>query len=787
MDIPSRNLTEEALQLALDSADAGTWDWNVQTGELVWSKQCLAMFGLPANAEMSYEEFMRVVHPEDRDRIDRAVKIALETGADYAVEMRTIWPDGSIHWVASRGRVSFNEARQPVRMIGAGLDITKLKTTEESLWSSREELRRVKERFELALHSSPITVFTMDRDLRYKWIYNPRGGDRMEDLIGKRDSQVLERPEEAAGIERIKSEVLRTGQSYRGEMTAHFKGEPRTYHVSIDPTRDAQCQIIGLTCACFDFTEQKRAEDALRQQRARYDFVAEGSDVGFWFCDLPFDKIIWDKRVKNHFWLPPDDSPVNLKIFYSILHPDDREPTRLAVENSISNNVTCDVEYRTVAPDGRQKWIRAVGRAFYDANGNPVRFDGITQDITERKCTEEALRASEVRYRLLFETMTEGFALCELIRDHAGRAVDIRWLACNPALERLTGLSRDRVVGHCASEVFPDEYKWWVETYERVVRDKQVHRFEQGADSIGRVWDLTAFPYDGDRYAVLYDDITARKQAEDALRASEARYRELAENLDRQVQARTLELQQRNDQVMRASEDLRELSGRVLRVQDEERRRIARELHDSAGQILTALGLELGSLAEDIRRAAPQLADSIAGAEELVQQLHREIRTTSYLLHPPLLDEAGLSSALSWYLSGLGERSEIEIQLEIPEDFGRLPRDMELVMFRLVQESVTNIHRHSGSPVAKVRITRDSGAVTIEVRDQGKGMSGEELKKIREGGSGVGIRGMRERLRQFCGELQIESDKSGTLVLVRIPIPQSTAAEFAGEPLQRAV
>jgi PAS domain S-box-containing protein len=918
MDIPSHNLAEEALQLALDSAGAGTWDWNLQTGELVWSKQCLAMFGLPADTQMSYEKFLQVVHPEDRERIDRAVKIALQQRTEYAVDMRAIWPDGSVHWVASRGRAYFDESGQPVRMVGAGLDVTQLKTTEESLRASREELRLVKERFELALQNSPITVFTTDRDLRYKWVYNPRGGHNVEQLLGKRDSEVLERADEAAWIEKIKSQVLRTGVCYRGEMTAHIKGEPRTYHVSIEPARDAQCHIIGLTCTCFDLTEEKRAEaelqrlarqrqlaldaaevgwwhydpvtgistwderfgkifgvtgnsgeaekivgllhpddqirawanlresmniihpephtteyrvlrpdglwrwveargaaefegdgeqrrvisvagtvrdvteqkladETLRQQRERYDFVADGSDVGFWFCDLPFNKLIWDKRVKNHFWLEAEVDPVTIEMFYARLHPDDRARTRLAMEVAISSHSQYDVEYRTIAPDGRQKWIRAIGRAFYDQTGKALRFDGVTQDITERKCTEEALRASEARYRLLFETMTEGFVLCEIVRDDAGRAIDIRWLACNPALERLTGLSRDRVIGHCASEIFPDEYEWWVGTYDEVVRNKRVHRFEQGAHSIGKFWDLTAFPYEGDRFAVLYDDITARKQAENAVRASEARYRELAENLDRQVQARTRELQQKNEQMLRAADDLRELSGRVLRVQDEERRRIARELHDSAGQILTALGLELGSLEEDVQKAAPHLAGGIAGAQELVQQLHREIRTTSYLLHPPLLDETGLSSALSWYFEGLGQRSGIEIHFDMPEDFGRLPRDMELVMFRLVQESMTNIHRHSGSPTAHIRIARDSGAVTIEVQDHGKGMSPEQLKKIREGGSGVGIRGMRERLRQFRGELKIESNGSGTQVRVKIPLPRSAAFEVEGEPLQPAV
>jgi signal transduction histidine kinase len=294
---------------------------------------------------------------------------------------------------------------------------------------------------------------------------------------------------------------------------------------------------------------------------------------------------------------------------------------------------------------------------------------------------------------------------------------------------------------------------------------------------------------DGQKGVICYYfDSTRLRQAEEATRQSEARYRELAENLDRQVQARTTELQLRNEQMLRAAEDLRELSGRVLRVQDEERRRIARELHDSAGQVLTAIGLELGSLAEDIHKIAPPLESRMAVAEELVQQLHREIRTTSYLLHPPLLDEAGLSSALSWYTEGLSQRSGIQIRLDVPEDFGRLPRDMELVMFRLVQESMTNIHRHSESTTAEIRIARESGGVTIEVQDHGKGMSEEDLRKLREGGSGIGVglRGMRERLRQFRGDLKIESNGSGTRVLVRIPAPQDTVAEFA-QPLQPAV
>jgi PAS domain S-box-containing protein len=257
-------------------------------------------------------------------------------------------------------------------------------------------------------------------------------------------------------------------------------------------------------------------------------------------------------------------------------------------------------------------------------------------------------------------------------------------------------------------------------------------------------------------------------------RESTEKFRALSEHLDAEVRARTKELEERSNDLLKQSQQMRELSRRLLQTQDEERRHISRELHDSAGQTLAVLGMNLAQLLREARGKDPAITKRAEAAEQIVQQLQQEIRTASYLLHPPLLDEIGLASALEWYTQGLSDRSGVNITLKIPRDFGRIPREIELVIFRLVQECLTNIHRHSGAKNAVIYIWRVHDIVSIEVSDDGRGMPGDKLAEVQRGGSGVGIGGMRERVRQFQGEMKIESDSSGTKIFVTIPGSQTT-------------
>lgn len=260
----------------------------------------------------------------------------------------------------------------------------------------------------------------------------------------------------------------------------------------------------------------------------------------------------------------------------------------------------------------------------------------------------------------------------------------------------------------------------------------------------------------------------------EARRRENERLRNSQGELESRVQERTSELDT-------ANRSLQALSARLLHLQDEERRRIARGLHDSIGQMLAALSMNLSGVRADLDRLTRATA-SVIDSESLVQEMTKEVRTISHLLHPPLLDEAGLPSAVRWYVDGFSQRSKITVHLDCPTDFGRLPRDVETAFFRLVQECLTNIHRHSESATARIRLVHNDGEAAVIVADEGKGIPLDKLDAMTlPGTAGIGITGMRERVRQLGGTLAIDSSHKGTKITARIPVADLDAKEFSVE------
>jgi signal transduction histidine kinase len=254
----------------------------------------------------------------------------------------------------------------------------------------------------------------------------------------------------------------------------------------------------------------------------------------------------------------------------------------------------------------------------------------------------------------------------------------------------------------------------------------------------------------------------ARQQAAEA----ETARKELAllnASLEDKIAERTAELKV-------ANEGLRELSARLLKMRDEERRRLARELHDSVGQLLAAITMNLDMIGREADKLSPGSAQALTDNGSMVREVMQSIRTISHLLHPPLLDEAGLPSALQWYVDEFSKRSGIKVHLDCEDSLERLPSEMETAIFRIVQECLGNVHRHSESQTASIRLEINGDRAYVEVRDQGKGIPPSKQEELKSKGHlGVGLRGIRERIVQFGGELQIDSSSEGTVVSAVIP------------------
>jgi signal transduction histidine kinase len=272
---------------------------------------------------------------------------------------------------------------------------------------------------------------------------------------------------------------------------------------------------------------------------------------------------------------------------------------------------------------------------------------------------------------------------------------------------------------------------------------------------------------------ILFGDLSRRTITKQ--RRAQARLLTVQEELEERIRQRTVLLEVTN-------ESLRDLSARLLKVRDEEQRRLARHLHDSTGQTLAVLAMNLHRLEGEAQKLSAGLAKTAAESAALAKEVSDSVRTVSYLLHPPLLDEAGLKSALAWYAEGFEERSGIKVRLEMPSDFERQPSDLETAVFRIVQECLTNIHRHSASPTADIRICQFAGGLALEVQDTGKGIPAETLSKISSVGlPGIGLRGIRERVTALGGAFEILSEGKGTTVKAAIPLQ---APRIVGEKVR---
>ena len=375
---------------------------------------------------------------------------------------------------------------------------------------------------------------------------------------------------------------------------------------------------------------------------------------------------------------------------------------------------------------------------------------------------ERALRQSEERFRLLVEAVQD-YAIFML--DPDGKVSS--W---NAGAERIKGYKPHEILGKHFACFYPEEEVRNGKPHWELVIAAKEGRFEDEGWRVRK---------DGSTFWANVI-ITALRDPAGKLLGFAKVTRDISERMEAQkaLQMEVAERREAQRQLHDSEKSLRQLSLHLLRTQDEERRRIGRDLHDSLGQYLAVLKMKLESVASLLKPKEDGAAQDICQCIRLTEDSIKEVRTVSYLLYPPMLEEMGLESAIPWYLDGFSARSGIGTNFNVQPDFGRLPRDSELALFRVLQESLTNVHRHSGSQTAQVRLLMREGMAVLEIEDAGKGISPQLLEQTGPdwiGAPGIGMRGMNERMRQLGGRLELSSKQSGTTVRAIVPVGESVS------------
>jgi PAS domain S-box-containing protein len=378
--------------------------------------------------------------------------------------------------------------------------------------------------------------------------------------------------------------------------------------------------------------------------------------------------------------------------------------------------------------------------------------------LEEQRRAEAALRVSQTRFARILEISAEAVVSVD-------RQMQITLF--NQGAEKIFGYRQRDILGQSLDILIPERF--------REIHRQHLSRFAEAKEHtlimserqpvFGLRKDGTEFPLvasisrldmEGEKiFTAILRDITEEVRAKEELRRSR-------DELEVRVEERTAELQK--------------LSNRLMHLQDEERRRIARELHDGTTQSLVALNMDLAAITKILPTPDPRVEHKLSEAKELVRRCMDEIRTVSYLLHPPLLDDVGLELALQTYAQGFSARSGIQVSLQTPTQLSKLARETEVAIFRIVQEGLANIHRHAHSATANIKLGLDAGDLRLEIADQGRGIPPTVLHGS-NGAAGVGLRGIRERVRQLGGRCEIESGNEGTTI--RIVLSAASLEEAA--------
>ncbi len=733
--------SEADLAEAQRVAKLGSWRFDLATNAVRWSKELYRIFDIEEQAfGGTYQAFLACIHPDDRSRVIQATAEARVGGSPFEVEYRVVTRAGQLKTIREVGYAVKDTTGKVVGLFGTAQDITERKQVEQALQQANARLKVI-------LDASPIPICGDTADGRVEsW------NEAAERVFGWSAKEAIGRPCPAVPPQEMQDYLAMIRRAMQGEPCLGLvrrrqkkDGSLLLCRISAAAQHNALGQPVGATVLLEDITEQAQAEAALRESEARlrllddnlpdcyvYQYIQEADGTPhFLYLSAGVERLHGVKAevaLRDALMLRRQVAPEQL--------------TALAAAEAASLLDLSDfhMELRIRRADGEWRWVLLRSRPRRTPDGQVI-WDGVATDITERKRAEVTVRESQQLLHLVLATLPVGVA----VTDRAGNIV-----LANAASKRIWG---DTIVS--GSERWAQTRAFLHDSGRRIPPENwaSVRALSNGETSLNECIDVET--YDGQRKTILNSAAPIR-------------------NPNGAIVGAVFVNEDVTERV-RAEEALHQLSGQLLRLQDEEHRRLARELHDSTAQNLAVLLLGMRRLTAQASSLEAGTRETLAECQALAEQCANEVRTFSYLLHPPLLEELGLAGAVRDYADGFAQRSGLRVDLEVSPNVERLSREKELALFRVLQESLANVHRHSGSKTVSIRLTQLRGETRLEVQDTGRGV---ELKNGPGSGEkepsklGVGVAGMRERLRQLGGRLQFESDHRGTTVRASLPLDQ---------------
>jgi PAS domain S-box-containing protein len=538
--------------------------------------------------------------------------------------------------------------------------------------------------------------------------------------------------------ERIKMDImvaLKAGIIRNVEYTMLKKnGTPFSVELSATVSLGFNNQPAGLLSVMRNITESKQAQEALQDSEERFRQLADNIREVFWMSNIDKSKIIYVSPVYEEIWGQTCSSLyASPRNWIEAIHPDDRKRVS---ESALTKQVTGEYDeiYRIIRPDGSIRWIQDRAFPIRDASGNIYRIVGIADDITKRKQAWDALGESEARKKAIMQAALDGI----ITIDHEGRMIEL-----NSAAGKIFAHSRSKLVGENVMEVIPTSYRPW---FQHGLTNCFVG--EKGPSLSSRI-EMPALRADGSRF---FAEFTITRIRLAGLPMFTLYIRDITQH-------------------KRAEAELRSLPQRIIKAQEAERSRIARELHDGINQLIASVKMRLRRVEDSLPDLKPAAREILARCDRLLVKVLEENRRIAHNLRPTELDNLGLAAACSNFCNEIQLRTNLKFQCRLTSPSQRLQPMVELNLFRIVQEAINNIEKHARAKLVKLRIHIQGDSVVLKIQDDGHGFDAETLKLGKKMRHGLGLTNMRERALSLDGTCEIKSvPRRGTTISVRVPL-----------------